>query len=479
MSEIAKLFVTIDANLEGFNKGLGNVQNSLGNAQQTLGKFGANATKYVTLPVLGAAAAVGGLVIKTGNWADELLDLSAATGIHTDTLQRYRHMSARAGTETDAVADSVLMLTRQMTDLNTFSKRVEDTAADYNVQLRDMDGNARAAEDVHWDLMMAIASIQDPQERAIAGAQAFGRQWEALAPIIDLGAEALEGAAEIEVIDRDKLEKANEFRELWDDIKHSFEILAYEAGIQLIEMLNEVFDLSPENLKDKIMEVRDALQRVIEKIQEKIEWWQNLSPEMQNFYQKVGLLVLFLGPTAQGLAGVLGLVSGALSLLASAKLGSFASAATAGSTAASGGLAIFMTKVLAATYVVWGLIEAIKGLVDWFRRVKDEGLSEVMGQSAARGLEREAAGMGRGGATNWQIPSYDTGGIVPGPRGAPRLAVVHGGETILPTHRDDSDGGRIVNNIHVDRMQVRDEKDIDEIARELYRLQTRRDRGVN
>jgi hypothetical protein len=30
---------------------------------------------------------------------------------------------------------------------------------------------------------------------------------------------------------------------------------------------------------------------------------------------------------------------------------------------------------------------------------------------------------------------FDTGGVVPGPIGAPQLAVVHGGETILPTHK--------------------------------------------
>ena len=33
---------------------------------------------------------------------------------------------------------------------------------------------------------------------------------------------------------------------------------------------------------------------------------------------------------------------------------------------------------------------------------------------------------------------FDTGGIVPGPRGAPQLALVHGGETILPTHKGGS-----------------------------------------
>jgi hypothetical protein len=36
---------------------------------------------------------------------------------------------------------------------------------------------------------------------------------------------------------------------------------------------------------------------------------------------------------------------------------------------------------------------------------------------------------------------FDSGGIVPGPIGSPQLAVVHGGETILPTHKDESDTG--------------------------------------
>lgn len=34
-----------------------------------------------------------------------------------------------------------------------------------------------------------------------------------------------------------------------------------------------------------------------------------------------------------------------------------------------------------------------------------------------------------------KVGGYQYGGVVPGPRGRPQLAVVHGGETILPTHR--------------------------------------------
>ena len=43
---------------------------------------------------------------------------------------------------------------------------------------------------------------------------------------------------------------------------------------------------------------------------------------------------------------------------------------------------------------------------------------------------------------------FDTGGIVPGPIGAPQLAVVHGGETILPTHKAGWSGSGSENTIH-------------------------------
>jgi hypothetical protein len=36
---------------------------------------------------------------------------------------------------------------------------------------------------------------------------------------------------------------------------------------------------------------------------------------------------------------------------------------------------------------------------------------------------------------HFSVSGYETGGVVPGARGAPQLAVVHGGETILPTHK--------------------------------------------
>ena len=53
--------------------------------------------------------------------------------------------------------------------------------------------------------------------------------------------------------------------------------------------------------------------------------------------------------------------------------------------------------------------------------------------------------------TGGGVQEYASGGVVPGPRGSAQMAVVHGGETILPTHK--SSGGRtatpMVNNITI------------------------------
>jgi phage-related protein len=88
---------------------------------------------------------------------------------------------------------------------------------------------------------------------------------------------------------------------------------------------------------------------------------------------------------------------------------------------------------------------------------------------------------------------FDTGGVVPGPKGAPRLVIAHGGETILPTHKPGyvqsfaaprldaplraSDGpssaGPVVVNVTLKDATIRSDHDVVLLARELGREQER------
>lgn len=82
---------------------------------------------------------------------------------------------------------------------------------------------------------------------------------------------------------------------------------------------------------------------------------------------------------------------------------------------------------------------------------------------------------------------FDTGGVVPGPKGAPRLVIAHGGETILPTHkpgylsrmepvgeRAGNYGGQVQVNVSLPNATIRSDQDVVLLARELGREQERR-----
>lgn len=47
------------------------------------------------------------------------------------------------------------------------------------------------------------------------------------------------------------------------------------------------------------------------------------------------------------------------------------------------------------------------------------------------------------------IPTFDTGGVVPGSIGSPQLIMAHGGETVLPTHKTGAVGNTVNINVNV------------------------------
>ena len=53
------------------------------------------------------------------------------------------------------------------------------------------------------------------------------------------------------------------------------------------------------------------------------------------------------------------------------------------------------------------------------------------------------------GNTIGNFLGFDQGGVVPGPVGQPRMAMVHGGETILPTHKKQAGNGRGFGNVTI------------------------------
>ncbi len=305
------MMVVIGAKIDEFSKAMYTVQQKMGTVGKGMQQVGGSMTKYITVPMVAAAGALLGGAVKAGIFADELLDLSAVTGVSTDQLQRWRYMAVDAGTSSDAVADALSRMNRQMVEGTEFGAKLERTAEGYGVALRDANGNVRDGTDVITDLMIAIAGIEDPAERARAGAQAFGRDWTTIAPIVDLGTEAIQKWNQQDVIDREKLEQMNAFRQEWDGLKNDLSMAFMEIVGEYIPILTEFVG----TLKDKLQPV---VERIIEKIGEWMEKWQNLSPEMQKIIGVILAVVAGAGPLLTIIGSILvfmSLISGAAIIL--------------------------------------------------------------------------------------------------------------------------------------------------------------------
>lgn len=86
--------------------------------------------------------------------------------------------------------------------------------------------------------------------------------------------------------------------------------------------------------------------------------------------------------------------------------------------------AIFRSAVDGIKAILQPIIDTVNNLINKIQSI---------GGAIGGGVKKAGKAVG-------DFLGFDTGGVVPGPRGAPQLAMVHGGETILPTHKTGGGG---------------------------------------
>ena len=163
------------------------MQEGLGKAEKAIGTVGKSMTKWVTGPIVAASAGVFGLMTKTGDYADRVLDLSDITGMSTDAIQEWSYVADIAGVSSEAVTDAVAGLVRRLPQLESEGGRATEAMDKLGLSYEEL-SNLSPDEQVDA-LMYALSEIEDPLERNAIGSQLFGGAWKDLAPILSMGAD--------------------------------------------------------------------------------------------------------------------------------------------------------------------------------------------------------------------------------------------------------------------------------------------------
>jgi len=272
------------------DRSLKDIEKRVEQAGKNMQSAGKSLSKNVTAPILAVTGSLGKLTLSVGDYADEILDASAATGMSTDAIQEWKYVADVAGVSSDAMTDAMGRLNREWSGIrdgsNSSAKAIEGLGLNL-AELDALDSDQRMEE-----IVGALADVDDETRRAEIGSELFSRRWEEIAPIIAEGGDALDelrGSYD-GVMTKEDLERADEFRIAWAKFKTQISIVGKELAMVLIPIFMD--GLLPV-VEDYLI---PAIRGLSDRVEKLIDWFMDLSPEVQTIIGLVTAFATALGP---------------------------------------------------------------------------------------------------------------------------------------------------------------------------------------
>ncbi len=189
-----------------------------------------------------AGAALGAAVADVVSYGDRVGDTAAQLGIGTDALQSLEFAATRSGAEADGLRGALRALTGSIVDAQDPASDAARIFEALGVSTTDAAGMMRPVEDVFRDLVAAMGDLPAGTERSAAAAELLGRQYQALMPLLDGGAEGLrtleDRARELGVVmSADSVDAASALDDQLVELRGAASGLSREIGVLLVPML--------------------------------------------------------------------------------------------------------------------------------------------------------------------------------------------------------------------------------------------------
>lgn len=174
---------------------------------------------------VGAAALGAFNVAKDAAYAaDDLNTLSKQTGISTSELQKFKYASALIDVSTETFTDSLTKLTRNMNSAKEGTGSAADAFELLGIAITNEDGSLRSNQDVFYEVIDALAGVENYTERDAIAMDIFGRSAQELNPLILGGSESLKQLGQQAedaglILSQDALDGLNELSDAMDTAK--------------------------------------------------------------------------------------------------------------------------------------------------------------------------------------------------------------------------------------------------------------------
>lgn len=262
------------------------------------------AMRGISTAAAAVTAAIGALTVKSGSWADDLNTMSKKYSIGTKELQKYSAAAELVDVDVETIAKSHIKLEKSISSAAKGTGANAEAFKKLGIAVTDSNGELRKGDDVWNDVIKALGDVENETERDAIAMQLMGKSASELNPLIEDGGKTYEEFAktldkyDLDFIDQDTLNQANEFNDALDTIKAVGMVAFQQLGTQLAAYL------------------APAMGKVVDLVGRLAKWFSRLSPRTQAIVAGIAALVAVVAPLLIGLGKVSFAISSIMGLMA-------------------------------------------------------------------------------------------------------------------------------------------------------------------
>lgn len=191
------------------------------------------------------ATALANFTQMGGAYADEVLTMSTNTHIAAEDLQAYMYAAELVDVSTSTLTNSMARNVRSMNSAADGTGAVAEAYAALGVAVTDQDGNLRDSQEVYWELIDALGTVDDYTQRDALSMQIFGRSAQDLNSLIAVGSDGMQQYAQQAqqagaILDGDTLEAFGAFDDVTHQLESGMQAAQNALGTILLPVLTEM-----------------------------------------------------------------------------------------------------------------------------------------------------------------------------------------------------------------------------------------------
>lgn len=195
--------------------------------------------------------------------ADDIVTLSSVTGMSTDSIQELNYMADLTDVSLDRIRDSLKETTNKMQEAATGTGDAYEAYNKLGVEITDVDGQLRSAEDVFYDTIDALGEMKNKTERDALAMDLMSESAQELNPLIEIGSDGLKQYAQEAhsmgyVLDNEALTALTEVDDAYQRLQKSQEGAKNQLSAEFAPYLTEFYEKITKLIRDGGQALKDS-----------------------------------------------------------------------------------------------------------------------------------------------------------------------------------------------------------------------------